>query len=1331
MRAARFLSNEKLRSTWVTWYNELVEKKEDQIFETEEEQMPLQIAARFGLHGLVTHYASIIPTAEQAHSTLHDALNIAAMHGHEGIVGALLEHVTGISSHILTLSVKAGSSGAVRDIIGVGVDVNQADNEGCYGPLHYSVLVGSPEIATILLENHAKVDRKGPQGLTALHLAAMTGQVPMVELLLQFEASINLANDAGYDALKTAAHAGSSEIVRLLLDKGAQPSAVALDGKNALHVASEAGEPRITRMILDRAQDLFVCNAKGYTPVDLAAQRDNPAGLEEPLQRTSNTDNKLWFSKDDSLPFLASEALSGHRGTAKWFLHPPRVPGKREGSWAVYQAAAKGNTFTSTELPPRAEPETWPVIRDEQGQTALHEAIDNGYQAAVEQPLGISSFDINMKEDEEWTMVHRTAQSDDIAMTKSLINWEADINARDSEGKTPLHLAAQKGHLKVFQQLQSEMADLNAEDNYHNTPLSLAVEEGHKDVVLHILENENEKIAAREIEVYKGPLHVASLRGYHDLVQSFLEHGWSAHLRDARKNTPLHYAAEGDHLEVARTLLNADADINSTANYYSNLLFFTARSDSPNVLRALLEKGANINTQDNTGDTPSYGAACCGALKAVNTLLSWSPPPDLNLQNDDGRTALHAAYDSPEITQALLDAGTNPFIQTEDSKTPLALANFYGYKKTCDTLIKAMIPQALQNEALHMAAIHQISQFGKAQDLKSLLDGGFNCDTSDEDGTTALHFACLSVKDGTQAIEKVEMLVECGANLTKISSRWGTSLCAAAAGGNADIVQLLLSKGIGIEISNAQNQTPLMFAISNNQSDVADLLLRHKADPNHTNAKDGSALHVAVREGNLDTIKLLIGHGADPTIEVPKIPGVLLMAAGQKVRGIIEALVGTERSRVRLRDSIGRSLLMIAIIKRAEEVLDFLLGYESIELDAQDTNGKTALIIAAELWREAVPKLLSKKANPDLQDDGGKSALVYCILNKDLQNLSTLLRHQSTLTKLDARGRSPLYWACLTNNTEVFDIVLQAVKDSGSFECLAADAVRAAVAVKNSKFVETLLTDCNVNLNTPSPDGWSALFTAKQQDLSDIEFKLRSAGANDDDDLVDSSDISHIPSHLHPKDKHICLDVRSNGKMVIVVDGPLIADYENQSFGVVRADFPMSGKGIFYFEVTITKKSRKNVIGIGFCDEKAPLHRMLGWDSGSWGFHGDDGKIFAGYGKGRPYGKGDYSIGDTIGCCFDPNQGTTFYTRNGKSLGLAFRGVKGKLYPAICFDIRSPGSSVIVNFGDDESKPFVFGGPYELEHSESLLSIPQEFDTTNSASKMRQRRAQRRHFIME
>ncbi|RIB02095.1 hypothetical protein C2G38_915210 [Gigaspora rosea] len=73
--------------------------------------------------------------------------------------------------------------------------------------------------------------------------------------------------------------------------------------------------------------------------------------------------------------------------------------------------------------------------------------------------------------------------------------------------------------------------------------------------------------------------------------------------------------------------------------------------------------------------------------------------------------------------------------------------------------------------------------------------------------------------------------------------------------------------------------------------------------------------------------------------------------------------------------------------------------------------------------------------------------------------------------------------------------------------------------------------------------------------------------------------------------------------------------------GAIRANHPIPPNcKLFYFEVDIIDEGKNKIIGIGFCEKEFSLNRMPGWSDGSWGYHGDDGKLFCFSGSGNPYG---------------------------------------------------------------------------------------------------------------
>lgn len=182
----------------------------------------------------------------------------------------------------------------------------------------------------------------------------------------------------------------------------------------------------------------------------------------------------------------------------------------------------------------------------------------------------------------------------------------------------------------------------------------------------------------------------------------------------------------------------------------------------------------------------------------------------------------------------------------------------------------------------------------------------------------------------------------------------------------------------------------------------------------------------------------------------------------------------------------------------------------------------------------------------------------------------------------------------------------------------------------------------------------------------------------------DEDELMPLPSRWSDQDKYPGLDISNNGLDVRYSGAASKADIEAAS---VRADFPMSPAcGLYYFEVTVNSKSKDTAIAVGFSTSEASLERLPGWETHSWGYHGDDGKMFSGEHSGRNYGP-TFSANDVVGCGVDFSAGHAFFTLNGRDLDVCFRDLKDlRPFPTIGMKKYS-GASVSVNFGQ---RPFVF-----------------------------------------
>ena len=132
---------------------------------------------------------------------------------------------------------------------------------------------------------------------------------------------------------------------------------------------------------------------------------------------------------------------------------------------------------------------------------------------------------------------------------------------------------------------------------------------------------------------------------------------------------------------------------------------------------------------------------------------------------------------------------------------------------------------------------------------------------------------------------------------------------------------------------------------------------------------------------------------------------------------------------------------------------------------------------------------------------------------------------------------------------------------------------------------------------------------------------------------------------------------------------------------------PSAADPVVYFELTVLCRGSRGAIGIGLSVAGYPQHKMPGWESGSYGWHGDDGKVFCPRVAGRPFSE-LWKVGDVVGCGLNLRKRELFFVLNGRNLGVAFADVPiADYYCSVGFHSREEAASV--NTGQ---QPFVFQG---------------------------------------
>ena len=118
---------------------------------------------------------------------------------------------------------------------------------------------------------------------------------------------------------------------------------------------------------------------------------------------------------------------------------------------------------------------------DEEGETALHEAAENGHIEVCDYLIGRGA-PLNARDDDGETPLHEAAGDGRLEVVKLLLASGAQLDPQDREGLTPLAQAARNGKLEVVVFLVTHTARVDLADKQGRTPLGWAVAGSHAEV---------------------------------------------------------------------------------------------------------------------------------------------------------------------------------------------------------------------------------------------------------------------------------------------------------------------------------------------------------------------------------------------------------------------------------------------------------------------------------------------------------------------------------------------------------------------------------------------------------------------------------------------------------------------------------------------------------------------------------------------------------------------------------------------------------------------------------------------------------------------------------
>jgi ankyrin repeat protein len=283
-------------------------------------------------------------------------------------------------------------------------------------------------------------------------------------------------------------------------------------------------------------------------------------------------------------------------------------------------------------------------------------------------------------------------------------------------------------------------------------------------------------------------LHAIQLDGENVIqeIKSGIESGLKINERNSLNQTVLIRAAKEGYNDIARLLIEFDADVDIRDEYGYTALMGAAESGNLDILRLLLQSRAKINVFDDYDRTALYYAVSSKKSELIYSIIN-AVPTNERLEYLNNALIFVSSGDSVPLVSELLESGAD-----------------------CNASLRKETSGFVKGTTALMASSH----YSKNPNIiRILLKAGANVNARDENNVTPL--MCAVSPMSFKSSEKVSLLIEAGA---EINSR------------------------------DKNGRTALMYEASYSpEFTILDFLLKAGADPNIRTRKGESALSLYMK----------------------------------------------------------------------------------------------------------------------------------------------------------------------------------------------------------------------------------------------------------------------------------------------------------------------------------------------------------------------------------------------------------------------------------------------------------------------------------------------------
>ena len=797
----------------------------------------------------------------------------------------------------------------------------------------------------------------------------------------------------------------------------------------ALHLALNSKEVRFINTLVQYKPSLLIHGLEGNTPLHLAIKSSIQFDIVEEIVKYSLKNREIINAVNDkSCTPLHFAVDRGEYNITKLLLNSNADIYSQdiEKSTVLHHAVKivdQGKAVSIIDLLKTFENINFPSsklnsIQDIEGQTPLHIAVTKSDIEVVNKLLDLPCF-LSIKNSRHQTLVHLAVMRNNVDIFNSVFTalklfeeWPTNIipcndsiaNSQDEEGKTPLLLCIEYNNRHAFEVLLAAQPLLFTVDQSGNTVLHYAVRHNCPGIFLEtLIPIVDPLMLTQQNNNDLPPLQYAIKHRNNTAILALINAGVYLLFKDRKKELTLCHSKDEMSLKIFKYKQNK-FELWTGFDFKEGQSTYLVLSELPNLSKTMILHDTNVILPEELKSKYLKMVASCQCQEPLIAAFNiYKLNLKTNLPDGSDITETVAKCAPPESIECILKKDSSTLIKGRDGHLSMiesAVAN----------------PNPLSLEFL----LNSISNNYSKQKVNPPTDGNF---------------------------EKAKL--NCLSNSLKLS----------LSNDNPSALAILLEYQTLMGILYDENDTLLHLIIKKDKSsefiDKVFSFLNSQAKypekSNHTgicqyidlqNECGLTALHVSIERGQEENVKTLLTYNPDIYLQDNFANTSLHYAAKQRkvtfVNHIIEA---TGKSSINTTNSKQETPLHVSVINGNKDVVELLLRSGAI-YTMKSSNGYCILHNAVELHNttdrtQLIEFILNyekafSKTNPSLttyQDDIGFTPLMIAIQMRRIDAVENLISYDQTLRISDNAGQSPLHYAVLSLNSDIFDTVLKAITE--------------------------------------------------------------------------------------------------------------------------------------------------------------------------------------------------------------------------------------------------------------------------------------------------------------